>query len=542
MPFEYKKHFPHPSVRAEQDLAINFVLDAFLNQGKKFVILELGTGCGKSAIGVAVARYLSSLRQDDEEASHLPGAYTLTTQKVLQEQYMKDFGPPNGKMASIKSAANYQCTFYKNMMCSESIRVLKGEKQGTPFWNSCMFNCCYKKEKKKFLESQESITNFSYFLAETMYAGKIKPRDLLVVDEAHNAENELSKFVELTISEKFTKEVLKLTWPKTRAQRDIYKWIVETYEPKLAQHIKRMDIMLRKFKIDEKMKEFVQIAKQHEMLDKHICKIHRFVELYEHDNWVINHIPASGRSKRKFEFKPVDVGPFSDDMLFKFGKHVILMSATIVNKDVFCNCLGIEPTDAAFLSLDSPFPVSHRPIIYVPVGNMAAAQIDASLPKMAEAIKIILEQHKNEKGIIHTHTFKIANYIKKAVKSRRLIIHDSFDRQEKYDKHVKSKKNTVLISPSMSEGVDLKDDLSRFQVICKIPYPYLGDKLVKKRMNKRSRWYPYQTAKGIVQAAGRSVRNENDRAVTYILDESWNYFFYKNPDMFPTSFKSALLT
>ena len=34
----------------------------------------------------------------------------------------------------------------------------------------------------------------------------------------------------------------------------------------------------------------------------------------------------------------------------------------------------------------------------------------------------------------------------------------------------------------MQEGVDLKGDCSRFQVICKIPYPYLGDKWVKARM------------------------------------------------------------
>jgi Rad3-related DNA helicase len=66
----------------------------------------------------------------------------------------------------------------------------------------------------------------------------------------------------------------------------------------------------------------------------------------------------------------------------------------------------------------------------------------------------------------------------------------------------------------MSEGVDLKDDLSRFQVLVKIPYPYLGDPLVKKRMNKWSGWYSLQTAKKIVQAVGRSVRSYDDSANT----------------------------
>ena len=93
----------------------------------------------------------------------------------------------------------------------------------------------------------------------------------------------------------------------------------------------------------------------------------------------------------------------------------------------------------------------------------------------------------------------------------------------------------------MSEGVDLKGDLSRFQIICKIPYPYLGDKIVKKRMGKWKNWYPLQTAKLIVQASGRSVRSMEDKAVTYILDADWDRLYRNNIDMFPKSFKDALL-
>ena len=103
-----------------------------------------------------------------------------------------------------------------------------------------------------------------------------------------------------------------------------------------------------------------------------------------------------------------------------------------------------------------------------------------------------------------------------------------------------SKKDTVLLSPSMSEGVDLKGDLSRFQILCKVPYPYLGDPIVKKRMNKRSSWYPLQTAKTVVQSVGRSVRSMDDQAVTYILDQDWDRFFGKNKHFFPADFKKAL--
>ena len=93
----------------------------------------------------------------------------------------------------------------------------------------------------------------------------------------------------------------------------------------------------------------------------------------------------------------------------------------------------------------------------------------------------------------------------------------------------------------MTEGVDLKDDASRFQIICKVPYPYLGDKLVRKRMSAVQGWYELQTTKSIVQSVGRSIRNENDHAVTYILDGDFDRFYRRNSQMFSQDFKKCLL-
>ena len=86
-----------------------------------------------------------------------------------------------------------------------------------------------------------------------------------------------------------------------------------------------------------------------------------------------------------------------------------------------------------------------------------------------------MEQHPNEKGIIHSHTYKIANYLKYNIKDKklkkRILTHTSENRDEVLKQHMNSKEPTVLISPSMTEGVDLKGDLSRFQILCKVPYP-----------------------------------------------------------------------
>lgn len=536
---DYKRFFPFGSVRPEQDTAIKFILDAFMSQpSKKFVIAELGTGVGKSAIGITVARYINSSYFDD--GIHKPGAYVLTTQKVLQEQYLRDFAPPVGNLISIKSSNNYQCEYHKDNTCGESARIVKNAPKGSPFWQKCMNDCAYKREKKKFLESTESTTNYSYFLAESMYSGKITPRDVLILDEAHNIESELSKFIEVTISERFAHDTLKLTWPETEGAKTVIKWLKEEYEPTLNLHLTKAQAMIDKLNLKDKLKEFKILATQIEMLDKHLCKVNRFLTMWNDDNWVLNVVPASGKALRKFEFKPVDVSPYSHDMLYKFGKRVLLLSATIVNRDVFCETVGINKDDAAFISIDSPFPIMNRPIYYAPVGNMGASMIDQSLPKLVEMVKLILDQHKGEKGIIHAHSYKIAKYIKANIKSRRLLIHDSFDRDEIVAKHTASQKDTVLLSPSLTEGIDLKDDLSRFQIICKVPYPYLGDKLVRKRMSKNKSWYAYQTAKSVVQSTGRSVRNETDHAVTYILDEGWSSFYDRNSELLPDSFKKAL--
>jgi ATP-dependent DNA helicase DinG len=83
--------------------------------------------------------------------------------------------------------------------------------------------------------------------------------------------------------------------------------------------------------------------------------------------------------------------------------------------------------------------------------------------------------------------------------------------------HVNSTKPTVLISPSLYTGLDLKDDLSRFQIITKVPYPDLGDRWIDEKRKINGQWYTWQTALRLVQGYGRSVRSKEDYAVTGLL-------------------------
>ena len=540
---DYLPFFPFSKIRKEQREAIEFAIDSFEN-GKKIVILELGTGVGKSATGITIARYMEAhgAALKNEQGDQLTGAYVVTTQKILQEQYLRDFGLQSGKglVRSIKSSNNYTCSFYTEQSCAESKRILSRlgkQLNGTEFQKHCKQQCKYSIEKQEFIDSPIAVTNFPYILAESNYSGKLEPRSMLVVDEAHNCESELGKFIEVTFSEKFAKDVLKCKPPKTDSQASIFDWVKTTYRKAAKKYASDLEKSLVKLSGD--IEGYGTFSKQYEMLEKHLGKIDQFMEVYKQDNWAMNvSVPPSDNRKagKKYEFKPINVSLYSFPTFFRLGGRVLLMSATIVDKDIFCESLGIEKNEAAYLSIQSPFPLKNRPIHYLPVGSMSKNNIESTLPKMAEVVKMLLEKHANEKGIIHCANYRVAKYIQENVESSRLMIHDSLNRDEVLKLHVQSKDPTVLLSPSMMEGVDLYDDLSRFQIICKIPFPYLGDLVVQKRMEKNKFWYPYMTAKSVIQSLGRSIRNESDFAESYILDSDWERFYRNNKKMFPPEF------
>ena len=539
MNYTYQNYFPYSEAREQQDFAIKKIIDAFMNKNKRYVILEAGTGVGKSAIGLTVARYLNRHMSAYEDI--VGGSYFLTTQKILQEQYEKDFGSGKGPMCSLYSASNYRCGHHKKNDCKTSQQMLRTEKKGAAFFKHCMTSCHYKNKKKEFLESPESITNFNYFITESTYSGKITPRKLLVVDEAHNAENVLSNFVEVSISQYFCDKLIKCKWPEKVTPVNFVKWVRNVYYPALQIKVTHFEQQIEKMGLKSRLEELRTISMKFDMLSSHAKKLDQFLKDYTPDNCVMELEESAKRGYKKVVYRGIDVYNFAEDYLFRLGQKVLLMSATVLDPNSFATSLGISEEECEIIRIPSPFPVENRPIFQSTIGSMSSSQIQYSLPKLKSAVEAILEEHKGQKGIIHCHTYKIANFLKRSIKSKRLLSHGSDNRDAVLEKHIRSKSDTVLLSPSMTEGVDLKGDLSKFQIICKIPYPYLGDPIVKKRMNKNKGWYALQTAKSIVQSCGRSIRNKEDEAVTYILDNDWHNFFRKNKNIFPEDFKKAII-
>jgi Rad3-related DNA helicase len=134
----------------------------------------------------------------------------------------------------------------------------------------------------------------------------------------------------------------------------------------------------------------------------------------------------------------------------------------------------------------------------------------------------------------------IKDNIGKEHASRLIETGAKLDRTEVLETHYQSKKPTVLISPSLHLGVDLKDDLSRFQIIVKVPYPDLTDKRVLEKKKLDPNWYTWNTVLRLVQSYGRSVRSVDDHATTFILDSSISYLLKIAADLVPKWFREAI--
>lgn len=533
---DWIKYFPFCTPRQEQIDAINFALNAY-DQGKTDVVLELGVGIGKSAIALTIAKYLNANLQIEEDEDYQIGSYFLTSQKILQDQYARDFSKEPHNLKNLISSTNYDCVGLPGNKCSESTRLyslLKGRFPKAP-QETCRNECPYKAAKNEFIHGQLGVTNYSYFLAETVYAGKLEPRELLVIDECHNLPATLSKFIEIKITEKFC-DTLGVKFIIDSDIENVYKWVCKKYEPALKKMIRKITKEIEDAGSGNKL---LKLSERLEILDKHICKIHRFQEKWNSKNWVMN---IEKGDKKYYEFKPVDVSLWADELIMCQGRKRLFLSATLLDAEYYMKSLNISQDKTAYMFKDTPFKLENRPIIYIPSGKMSYNYMDKTLPVLCNFIEEILKMHENEKGIIHATNFKIAEYIRANIKNKRLIVQDrGADRGILLQQHIESIEPTVIVSPSMTEGVDLKDDLSRFQIFCKLPFPPLTDEMVKRKLEIEPKFYPYTTSQVIMQAVGRSIRNEKDYAVTYILDSCADDFFNKNSNYFPKSFREVFV-
>jgi Rad3-related DNA helicase len=88
----------------------------------------------------------------------------------------------------------------------------------------------------------------------------------------------------------------------------------------------------------------------------------------------------------------------------------------------------------------------------------------------------------------------------------------------------------------MTFGIDLRDDLARFQIIVKAAFLPLGDNRIKRLFDEDKEWYTNKMLINLVQACGRGVRSKDDYCITYILDGMVSDVVVSNKHKLPNYF------
>ena len=452
--------------------------------------------------------------------------------------------------------------------------------------------CPYFDQLNIALNASHSIFNYSNFLALLPSKKNLLPRELLVLDEGHLLETELVKFRGLIITKRRWKRYISDLKLIDFGFDDIKRWIDFLIELEskmlnllgngsvaetlaIERKIKYGWSTIKKKKLNGNTARIVSssdlfesdehISKQYEDFSVHVNdtltdevaadairdteRLTRTINniISDPENWIVSDIIKESYEVVKVEFKPLDISKYCKAVFDKCSKTII-MSATILNYKTFCKNIGISPDndEVKFIQVPSDFPAENRPIYPMNVAylNYNNLQLQETKSAITNAVDNLMTIHNKHKGIIHTTSYEQLNFIKDNISkdnARRLIVTDpEIQRDEIVHEHFYAKKPTVLISPSLHTGLDLKEDLSRFQIITKVPYPNKSDRWINAKRNKVPEWYYWQTGLKLVQAYGRSVRSKDDWAKTYILDSAFQYFLRKNREILPGWFLNAI--
>lgn len=526
--------------RPEQLQLLDFTKNAILGN-KKYMVIDAPVGVGKSYYSVM---FMDWFKKNYDASAQFD---VLTNSKILQEQYTKDYNFMN----SLWGKGSYECEKYQTDCGTGS--------EWCRLQNESCDACPYKTAKWKFENGDVALTNFHLFLTYMVYMPMAYKRSsrVLIIDEAHDFDSVFCDFITTKISKPLLKrngftdeEVIRAisifgNSPEDLEAAEFVKLVDEQFLPIAKTVINRL---AREGEDDGN----IQSLNQLQSLNNNYLKWETLSAEYNAlpDNWIVEIQKEYKRNPKTnevsdvyydFTAQPVWAYPYMQEKIWNKYDFVIFMSGTILDKNMYAQMNGFDPAMSEYISIESPFPVENRPIYFFNnIGKQSFKTKEITWSKQLPVLKQILHKHRKTKGIIHTSNYEIMGWVENAFNESRILSHGYDNRSEVLQQHYNSDEPTVLVSPSMMTGVDLKDEMSRHQTILKVPYPFLGSKKIKKRMETNKNWYGWKTSVDLIQMYGRSIRSKDDKAKTYILDGSFGDVLKWNSHYFPEWVKKAI--
>ena len=532
------QHFQSPGDWREYQAE---TISRIINSPKRFVLVQAPTGAGKSPIAVAasdliepkVLRHMWEGSKNDATGrlvELVPQSSILTTTKQLQAQYLWDF---QDRAIELKGKSNYDCII-EPVTADQAPCNVTGSK-ACPARSSCP----YYQTRDLAVTKPLGIHNYANYLTNVNYTGTFADQTMLILDEAHLLDDQLMGFISRGIN-LYTCRKLDILPPTSNIQRGLslpfHEWQgwAKTWEAELTGQVERMYQALK-----TRLEPDLELRRTWNQAKTLLGTMKYLIQAKE--PWICTPLEDYG-----WEFKPVWIGQYAEDLLYRYASKVVLMSATILDPIVLAKLVGINPDDLEFIDVPSTFPIGSRPIYYNPQMVVKGGMKDAELKPLLDSIYRTCREHEGEKGLIHTVSFPLAQAIVRQAPDDvkyRLMGHNSKDRLRVYEEFRASNEDRILISPSMKEGISLEDNQCRFIVVAKVPFPYLGDPQTKARMDSPMGrdWYAWRSFCDLIQMTGRGMRSVEDYCAVYILDQAFGRLFNSMRRFVPKYWKNDLV-
>ena len=221
----------------------------------------------------------------------------------------------------------------------------------------------------------------------------------------------------------------------------------------------------------------------------------------------------------------------------------LVTSATVGNIDAYKENCGYKFFDkkmrkVSYLQLPSTFNFAESPIFIDLEYKINYSNKNEVVSSIAKKTNIILENHKNENGLIQTGSFENANKLYELINDKsRVLLYSDNAQKERYISMINENTNYILMGPTLNEGIDLPGKKCSFIIIEKVPFLSLGDKYVSQKMKLFKKWYNNVAATNIIQGIGRGNRYKDDSCKVYIIDGCFKRLFSYTKQYFPDFIK-----
>jgi len=404
------------------------------------------------------------------------------------------------------------------------------------------------------MSSKVLITNYNYALGLSETGNPdLYTREITICDEGHVLEETLVNHASFDIVPAQLKQSYDvdvdpdLNFTDFETIKDVCSFISN----KISTRCHDFNVAIRKFK--QKLNaegQQVEIDPAQQKLQR---KLNALLNHHQRIKWYVNSasdewVTELSEDGKKLTVQPLLAGDlfnkyFAERLTSPTGK-IFIMSASLGNKSTIINELGIDEEDSVYIDVDTPFDPAKSPVIMMPVVKMGFHDFNASKHELIDIVDFILEEHAEHKGIIHSGNYKTAEWIANNSSHKDRFVYkqqgEFTSNGDLFAIHSTRDDSSVLISPSMHTGIDLRGSLAEFQIVAKLPFANMKDARVQAKMKLDDLWYANATWQKIIQACGRATRSENDESSTYIIDYAARYQYNKFKQYLPIWFKNRV--